>query len=489
MLNEHENDSNTMNNSGTENPNITQGEQQNVSAEPAEAKAEAAPQGEISVIRSETAAAQPVAGYNYFENTKSVNDATYRWNYTADTANKKNEPAKKTKKKSGTALRVWAIAMAAVFMFTAVSLGATLVERMNGGSQNTLNQNNAVISNSDAVESSRTAVKSQQLAAGLNEKLTTPDIIKKVKPSVVCIETEIVATVFGRKMTSTGVGTGFIITEDGYIATNHHVIENSSKITVTMSNGNKYDATLIGSHDVSDLAVIKINAKNLPAADLGDSDALQEGEDVVAIGTPAGAEFAGTTTKGIVSAINRNVQIDSERGYSSKTMTLIQTDASINPGNSGGPLVNDKGQVVGINTMKLSSGYEGMGFSLPINGAIPIINEIIKTGTVTDSANSFVTVTTTTKLGLHGLNLTEEEAAANKVPQGYEINEIDSDGPCANIGMVAGDIVIKFNGVTVKSSQEIAVEKNKCKVGDEVTLTIYRNGKEIDFKVTLAKAD
>ena len=220
------------------------------------------------------------------------------------------------------------------------------------------------------------------------EILTTPEIVDKVGPAVVGI---INKTTYGNaygyygffgqdvdKEIEQSSGSGVIISSDGYIVTNNHVIENATKLTVILNTGVEYDGKVVGRDASTDLAVVKIEAQNLTFAQMGNSSSLRVGETAIAIGNPLGQEFAGTTTKGIVSGLNRSVTIDNT------TMNLIQTDAAINPGNSGGALVNEYGHLIGINTAKISSStLEGLGFAIPIDEAKPIIEELITNGYVT----------------------------------------------------------------------------------------------------------
>ena len=434
---------------------------------------------------------------------------TYRWNYTDEYYNSKNDKAnskdkqKDKKKHNNLGLKIFSVLMSAMFLFCFISTVGMFISINNTSTPKA--NDPPVISNTKATDEINSILENANVTIGGDKYaqiLTTPEIIQKVKPSVVGIEvtTEVASNFFGRgrNYEQSSVGTGFILTEDGYIATNYHVVENAKEVKVTLNSGETYIAEVIGGDEGADVAVIKINAKNLPVAELGDSDALVQGDDVVAIGTPAGIEFAGTATKGIVSAINRDVDVPVGSGFSSrsKSMTVIQTDASINPGNSGGPLVNDKGQVIGINTMKLSTGYsssysfEGMGFAIPINTVIPVINDIISNpgirlqpevpagyGEIDKSTVSF---------GLSGTTVTEEESEFYGIPQGWKIGGITEGGPCHNTGIQLSDIIIALDGKTVKSYEDLVGLKNNYNPGDKATMTIYRNGDTYDFEITLA---
>lgn len=320
----------------------------------------------------------------------------------------------------------------------------------------------------------------EQLAAIITENdgaLSKQMIAVKCKPSSVGIEVSATTRSYFGSYKSSGVGSGFILTEDGYIATNNHVIEGAEEITVMLDDGTRYPAELIGGDSVTDLAVVKIDAKGLIPMEIGDSDLMQVGDSVIAIGTPAGIEFAGTVTDGIISAINRDVEVQASSGYT-KTMTLMQTNAAINPGNSGGPLINNKGEVIGINTLKLTEKYEGIGFSIPINSAVSIFSQLISDGRVTNYEQSFVTGT-----GAIGItNYVEVNAEESKyygIPEGIMVIQLKLGSSAQAAGLKRGDIITGFNGQKVKTVEELNKLKSHFKAGDEVTLTVYRDPKDI----------
>ncbi len=303
-----------------------------------------------------------------------------------------------------------------------------------------------------------------------NGQLTTKQIAAKLTPSVVGVAT------YSMDILKESEGTGIIMSEDGYIITNAHVIAGTrvNKIIITLHNGDEHEAKIIGRDSVTDLAVLKINAKGLVAAEFGDSDKLEVGETVVAIGNPGGIAFAGSVTQGIVSAINRVLG-----GSDNYTMKYIQTDAAINPGNSGGPLVNVYGQVIGINTAKIvSSGYEGMGFAIPISTAKPIIEDLVKHGYVRNRM----------KLGVTGEIITKEKSEIYGMPIGYRIFEITEESDLNNKGVRIYDIITRINGKEVTSMQVIYDELKKLSPGKTVKLDIYRNerGKVTTFTVNVA---
>ncbi len=306
-------------------------------------------------------------------------------------------------------------------------------------------------------------------------ELTIPQIAAKVKPSVVgiVIETQSANPYYGIGGTNSGTGSGFIITEDGYIVTNAHVIDGASKITVFLDGvEGEYPANVIGSDSVSDIAVIKINAKDLPSVELGDSDKLVVGESVVAIGNPYGLELAGTVTSGIISSANRTIT-NSER-----EVKVVQTDAAINPGNSGGPLINSKGQVIGINSMKISSSdSESLGFAIPISDAVNIINSLMENGYVTERP----------LIGISGQNIDEMASRVYGLPKGVYITGVDASSDAKAKGIMPYDIVIGADGKTVESMSQLNAIKEKFKAGDSLTLKIWRSGKTLEFTIILGE--
>ena len=305
------------------------------------------------------------------------------------------------------------------------------------------------------------------------KEISVPEIVKKAKPSVVGISSK-----FGEH--SVGTGTGIIISEDGCIVTNAHVVQNNAdgksvradKVTVVLSDKSEYPAKIIGADSQTDLAVLKINAgaKKLCAAEFGDSTKLSEGELAVAIGNPLGFELYGSTTCGIISALNRTITIGEY------TMTLIQTDAAINPGNSGGPLLNSCGQVIGINSSKIISDYaEGLGFAIPISSAKPIIDDLIANGYVTGRPG----------MGINGEDIGAENARYYDLPEGVYVRFIEKNSAADNSGIHIGDIIVAAEGKPVRTMQELNEIKNSFGSGDEMTVTVYRDGKNQDIKLIL----
>ena len=281
-------------------------------------------------------------------------------------------------------------------------------------------------------------------------------VVEKVRSSVVGVTSES----YDNYNTQTSCGSGIIISTDGYIVTNYHVIEGANNITVALDDGTEYTAYLIGSDAYTDLAVIRIQQEGLTAAEFGNSDKVRVGEIAIAIGNPTG-QLQGTATSGIISALNRNVEINNT------VMNLIQTDAAINSGNSGGPLLNQHGQVVGITSAKVSlSGYEGLGFAIPANTAKPIIEELVRHGYVSGRP----------LLGVRVTELSKMAANFYRVPQGLYVQSVNAKSDAAKQGIAVGDIITAINGTAVTGLDVGVSLRNELKAGDSITVNIYRRG-------------
>ena len=299
------------------------------------------------------------------------------------------------------------------------------------------------------------------------KELSIQEIYQKVNPSTVTVLT-------GMSDGSAMVGTGVIFTEDGYILTNAHVIAGGSECYVVLDTGENHRARLLGLDEEKDLAVIKIDAAGLPAAEFGDSDVLTVGDPVYAIGNPLGVELRGTLTDGIVSAINRDVYVDGV------TMTLIQTNAALNNGNSGGPLINVYGQVVGINTMKMGSSsttsVEGLGFAIPIASTAYMINDLIAYGEVHGEVMIGVSVQTVP------VTLDSGETA-------LLIMDVTPGGPGDEAGLREGDLLLKADGEALTKSADLLRIRRRHDAGDSLALTYERDGKRSTVNVILRESD
>ena len=315
-----------------------------------------------------------------------------------------------------------------------------------------------------------------QLVGNKGEISPVVAIAEKVTPSIVGVRTYGAVDYFGQRVDNQelGSGSGIIFRQDGYIVTNYHVIESATTVMVTVGNGEEYEAKIIGSDAASDLAVLKIEAKGLPAAEFGDSEKLEIGEMVVAIGNPLGYE--NTVTDGIVSGLNR------ELNNYTDAMTLIQTNAAINSGNSGGALVNAKGEVVGINSAKLvASNAEGMGFALSINEVKPIISELIEQGHV---SRPYLGVSINSSY-----QVDEDTAKKYEIPMGIQVAETVKGGPADRAGIKAGDIIYKVNDKLIQNFEDLSEIIDNSKVGDSVRILADRNGQKITATVVLEEGN
>ena len=315
----------------------------------------------------------------------------------------------------------------------------------------------------------------------------------KILPSIVGIEVSYsvtsnsIGSFFGysqpQTSTATATGSGIIISEDGYIVTNNHVVDSSSsnsyyelskatsiKIKLnsdTYGDDATYDAVVVGQDSQTDLAVLKIEKKGLTAAEFADSNQAVVGEFVMAVGSPLGLDT--TVTQGIISAVNREVESDGTK------YTCIQTDAAINSGNSGGALINSDGKVIGINTLKLSgTGVEGIGFAIPINSATDVISQLKDHQKVLRPY-----------IGITGINLDEQTAKKYKLEVGVYIKSVEDFSPAEKAGLKAGDVIIKADGKSITTMDELNEIKNSHQIGDTMTLTVNRNGNNKDISVTL----
>ncbi|MBR3667340.1 MAG: trypsin-like peptidase domain-containing protein [Ruminococcus sp.] len=405
------------------------------------------------------------------------------------------------KPKKHTALKITALAMS-MALVSAGSIGiyseiagmrdrntTSVVEQVNKSAEEVSDEADLILQNVGLINSEKTSGKVME----------TEDIVDKLLPSVIGIESKFKVTgmsnnggfFFGfgggnsqpSDYTATATGTGVVITEDGYIVTNAHVIYDSENgggkaesVSVILHDDKKCDAEIIGYDTDCDIAVLKIDEKGLTAAEFGDSDSLRLGESVIAIGNPLGFELKDTVTGGMISGLDRNITIND------KAMTLIQTDAAINSGNSGGPLINKYGQVIGINSSKMSSSYsmsgasiEGIGFAIPSNAVSSIVDDIMKYGYVTGKP----------QLGISCQDVTETISEMYDMPVGVYVIAVSEGSAADKAGLQKGDIITAVDGDEVKSTEELNAKKNKHSAGDEVVLTFVRDGEEEKVTVTL----
>lgn len=302
------------------------------------------------------------------------------------------------------------------------------------------------------------------VAEAEQQTLSLQEIYKKMIPSVVSIT--------AAASSGTSTGTGIIMSADGYIITNYHVVSSAQTVSVLLSSGEEYVAARVGGDEISDLMVLKIEAEDLTPAEFGSSDTVEVGDAVVAIGDPLGVELRGTMTDGIICGIQRDVRV------SDRTMSLMQTNAALNSGNSGGPLVNMAGQVIGINVMKLTSNYtsvEGIGFAIPISTAKPIVDELVEKGYVSGRP----------AFGFNVETLDARVALFYDLPGTLCIRQVMANSDASEKGVESGDIILAIDGTSVSTMDEFNTIKNEFSAGDVVTLTLYRRGSEFDVAIEL----
>ena len=322
-------------------------------------------------------------------------------------------------------------------------------------------------------ESGRQPVTVQVKKVDGQTKMQPAEVYASTVNSTVSINCSSTTNVFGQTTQSASSGSGFIITEDGYVVTNYHVVSGASSVKVTLYNGDTYDATVIGGDSDYDVAVLKIEATGLTPVTLGDSTDVNVGDTVLAIGNPLG-ELTFSMSQGIVSCCDRAINVDGT------PFNMIQVDASINPGNSGGPLMNLYGEVVGIVSAKYSSysdtTVEGIGFAIPISDVQTIITDIMENGQVTDKAYMAI------KAG----SMTEQMAAQYNidVTKGVFVYAVEKGGAGEKAGLQLGDVITKLNDTDITSMSDLSMAKKSYKAGDTVTLTVWRGGQEITLSLT-----
>lgn len=377
------------------------------------------------------------------------------------------------RKKTGISMKkMVAIAVAAAIVNVAALGGIFVAGYYMGGNRAAGINKNAIVEN---MNSAMNKVGTEGATQTVNKgpELSTVDISKKVGPSVVGITSQIQSamSIFGTTTTSEGSGSGIIISSDGYVVTNNHVVDGASKVTVTLNTGSEYDAKIIGKDEKTDLAVIKFEPKEaITVAELGDSTKVEVGEKAVAIGNPLGMEFFGSTTQGIISAVNRTISVEN------RTMNVIQTDAAINAGNSGGALVNAYGQVIGINTVKISaSTVEGMGFAIPISEATPIVSDLMQYGYVKGRP----------VIGISSRDVTEYMSARQGWPTGVQVMQVQQGSGAEIAGLEQGDIIMKADDKAVKNVDELNKIKDTHKPGEFLKLEVYKYSTGLNQKVSV----
>ena len=369
-----------------------------------------------------------------------------------------NSKNKKVKKKSGFKRGIALVAGAVIVAILggAIGAGGVYYAFKNSIPVSTLENNSNTSVNPPAFK-------------GEDGELTVPQVVEKVTPAVVGVSTKsLVRDQFFNVKEQEGLGSGFIINEDGYVVTNYHVINGAQEVKVIFSDGKEVNAKVVNYDAERDIAVIKItdDVKMPGIAQLGDSSTVKAGEEVIAIGNPLGKEFSSTVTKGIVSSPNRKMK--TENG---NVLDYIQTDAAINPGNSGGPLINSKGEVIGINTAKkVGEDIEGIGFAIPINEVKTRLGSLSKP---------------ILKLGITARTVTPELAKENKLEEGVYVVGVQEFSPAEKAGLKIGDLIVEFGGKRVKTLEELNQVKSQYNDGESVPVEIIRNGKKVNLNLTL----
>lgn len=379
-------------------------------------------------------------------------------NYKSDNESENKDYNKKNKTK-----KLPSLGIVAMLIFTSIfggvvgAVGVKYFDNFGGSSQNISKDNNNLNTTATTTSLPKTPI---------------TKVAEEVGPAVVGISTT--KSNWMDSTASESAGSGIIFDANGYIVTNQHVIEGGTKVMVSLPNGKKVVAKVVGQDSKTDIAVLKVEEKDLPVAKFGDSNTMRVGDSVIAIGNPLGEEFAGSVTSGIVSAKEREMSLN-ENGVS-RTYKVMQTDASINPGSSGGALLNSSGEVIGINTLKISSA-EGMGFAIPINDVKTITKELINTGYI---KRAF--------LGVSTVYLDEASAKQYGIQSGMGVRQVVDGSAAQKAGIIAGDIIIEIDGKKITGENDLTNAINKKKIGDTVELKVAsENGKTKTVKAVLAE--
>ena len=381
--------------------------------------------------------------------------------HSSDNEHRENVQEMKPVKKNRLGVKIAALCLCCALLGGAVGGGVAWAA---GGSSTSINV------------SSRPATEVAIKTVDGKTEMTDAEVYAANVNSVVSINTTATAgtNFFGQPVQTASAGSGFVLTADGYIVTNYHVVEGADTVTVTMYNGDEYDAKYVGGDEDYDIAVIKVEAQDLQPVTVGDSDTLNVGDHVLAVGNPLG-ELTFSMSGGMVSSVNRAINV------SGTPFNMIQTDASINPGNSGGPLFNSYGEVVGIVSAKYSSAsneesVEGLGFAIPINDVIAMIQDIMTNGYVTNKPY----------LGITGGSMTEQMAAQFRydIDSGVFVYSVEEGGAADKAGFQMGDVIVKVGDTDITSMEDLNVVKKQYSAGDTATFTVYRDGKEITLEVT-----
>ena len=410
--------------------------------------------------------------YNASSNEPTDQQQTYAYSF--DGQQPSQQPQQPQKKKGGKAGKIAALLLACALVGGGSGFGAAALMQ-----KNTASAAQPAAASSEAsvmLESKRQAAALTVASVDTGKALSASEIYAQNVNSTVGITTSITTNYFGYQTTAAAAGSGFILTQDGYILTNYHVVESSSTITVTTYDGTSYDAKLVGYDESNDIAVLKIDAADLVPVVLGDSDTLNVGDSVVAIGNPLG-ELTFSLTTGSVSALDRPVTFST-----GTTMNLIQTDCAINSGNSGGALFNMYGEVIGITNAKYSSSsssseasIDNIGFAIPIDQVRSIFESIITNGYI---VKPYIGVT---------ISDVSAESQSYGLPEGAAIRSVTENGPAAEAGLQTGDIVTAVNGEAISNSSDLKKYVQAAAAGDEMELTVYRQGQTLTLTITIGE--
>ncbi len=410
------------------------------------------------------------------QETKELQEeySAFAWSQSEAYEREERKKQKKQKKKTGGAVLLGVVlavtlTTAMVIMGLTLALGVKYKGSPSEPQQDTSSENALAESGNGTGAEKIIFVKQYDDTSGI---LTTSELYEKCVDSVVSILTA--------NGSASGVGSGFVLSSDGYIATANHVVAGMSELTVVLSNGERYRAELVAGDALTDLALLKIQAENLPYVTFGSSNQLLIGEKVVAIGTPASLDYAGSVCSGEVSYLDRCVRVyDEATGALQKKMTLIQTNALVNPGNSGCPLFDEYGRVIGVITMKLGNNYSGIGFAIPSDGAVKILNAMRQGEALSDELLSCVSVRAP-KLGIVG------EADEIGGVYGVRVVRFSSDSASAAAILKTGDLIIRIDNKMIQSAEDVSAAINQKAPGDTITLTVVRSGQQLTFEVVLS---
>ena len=416
--------------------------------------------------------------YEYENEHRPVeNQQSYSYNFSPEPP--VHQPEQHPQKKRGGAGKVVALLLACALVGGASGVGASLLtaSRQTAAQTETEAQPEASTNSTTLFEGQRETEALTVAHVDTSREQTAAEVYAENVNSTVGITTSITTNYWGYQTQSAAAGSGFILTADGYILTNYHVVEDSNSITVALYDGSTYDAKLVGYDENNDIAVLKIDATGLQPVVLGSSDELHVGDQVVAIGNPLG-ELTFSLTSGMVSALNREVTFSN-----GLRMSLIQTDAAINSGNSGGALFNMYGEVVGITNAKYGSSssssstasIDNIGFAIPIDDVRSIVESIIENGYIVKPY-----------IGVSVQNVSSESQQLG-LPQGAAVAEVVADSPAEQSGLQVNDIITAVNGTAITGSTDLVNTVKGAAIGDELTLSVYRQGKEMELKLTVGE--